>query len=337
MFVLRRYRYCSPFFQWIEKKPESDSEKAISFRSHVRNLKLKAVLDDYLEENTVEFLQSVNPRSQKSAHTFLNNFARTDDDSLADFVQSIVVLISSTSQTITTAAMKMLCNLIWKCSTNYRLKFVKADLIPQLINILDPQSLSFAEAEDIHIYLISTITCCIRLTTSDGLAEIGINGFHEQQAVHETVFTQVVVPSEKYILHLCTNRFSIIDGLQSKRFLALLAHLLRISAYYPPAMDFILNMPVCHTIPSCLTFFECTASICNFLDTMMDAQWDWNRTREETRSMKTKVHQMLRMEGIEDLMEEKLPNDRNRFTGAFLVVKSIKWNNLLGMNFPEPE
>ncbi|KAK2950675.1 hypothetical protein BLNAU_14346 [Blattamonas nauphoetae] len=119
-----------------------------------------------------------------------------------------------------------------------------ADLIPQLINTLNPLSLSFVTAENIHMCLIYCITCFLWLATPPGLEDLGIEDHDGQLAVHETVLKQVLIPSEEYIWHLCLNRLSIVDGLLSMRFMSLLAQLLRISSYYQPTMDFVLRIPL---------------------------------------------------------------------------------------------
>ncbi|KAK2953081.1 hypothetical protein BLNAU_12070 [Blattamonas nauphoetae] len=230
--------------------------------------------------------------------------------------------------------MKMLETLIIWYSPNIRLALVKADLIPQIINTLNPQSHSFAEPVDLHVSLILIITRSVCLTTPDGLRQLEIEDPTEQQAVHETVLTQVLVPSEKYIWHLCVNHFSIIDGDQSVNFLELLARLLRISPYYPLTMDFVLHMRVLLTIPSCLTFFEYDRSIFAFLNRMKDTQWEWNEQRIRVRQMGNTVQRMLRVEGIEDVIEEKLRNDKFSFYAKMIVDDSIRWNNLQGMNLP---
>ncbi|KAK2944124.1 hypothetical protein BLNAU_20956 [Blattamonas nauphoetae] len=237
------------------------------------------------------------------------------------------------SQTITTAAMKMLKTLIFFCSLKIRLALFKADLIPQLITTLNPLSLPFDNTVDIHNNLMITIFYFLWLSTPNGLARLKIDDPNEQQAVHETVLKQVLIPSERYICYLCVNRFSIIDGEQSKLFLSLLVHLLRICPYYQPTMDFLLNMPIFVTIPSCLTFFEKDRSNWGCLYFMIDTQREWNRAREEVRQMGKKVHIILRMEGMDDSIEETLQNEKNKF-GARIVAYSIKWNNLLGMNLP---
>ncbi|KAK2946528.1 hypothetical protein BLNAU_18570 [Blattamonas nauphoetae] len=225
---------------------------------------------------------------------------------------------------IASAALEVLPIMIIRCRTTIHLIIVQADVIRQIINTLNPQSLSFEEAEDIHINIMKNITNSVWLATTDGLEQLEIEDNDEEQAVHETGLKQVLVPSETYIWHLCVNRFSIVDGNQSKGFLALLATLLEISPYYQHTMDFVVKIPIVVTIPSCITFFEDEHSIYRFLSDMVDAQLEWNTKGGGVRCMWKKIHRMLRMEGFEDVIEEKLQNDKNRIRGVYIVAYSGK-------------
>ncbi|KAK2953083.1 hypothetical protein BLNAU_12072 [Blattamonas nauphoetae] len=275
------------------------------------------------------------PYDKESADAFLICLGRTTDESLTDFVQSIVILLSSLNHVIITAVMEMLKTLKICCSPQVRLALVKADLITQLITNLNPLSLSFTKAADVLINVMKIINCSILLTTPDGLRYLRITDRNEQQSVRETVLKQVVVPSETYIWHLCMNRFSIIDGGQSANFLDLLARLLEICHSSQPTMDFIQIMPIFFTIPSCLTFFEYENTIFWFMCSMIDGQHEWNETRGEVRQIGKTVHRKLKMEGIEDVIEEKLENDRKEYYGEWIVDKSIRWNNTQGINIPQ--
>ncbi|KAK2948852.1 hypothetical protein BLNAU_16195 [Blattamonas nauphoetae] len=145
---------CSPFLNWDIDQFVSEYENIVVFESLVTTLKLQAELNESLEAKAVNVLEFVTPDDRKSADDFVRSHGRTTDDSSSNFVQSIGVLISSTSQVITTAAMKMLHRLIYLCSAGVRYPLVQADLIPQLISILNPQSLSFEEAVGIHTNLL---------------------------------------------------------------------------------------------------------------------------------------------------------------------------------------
>ncbi|KAK2959575.1 hypothetical protein BLNAU_5353 [Blattamonas nauphoetae] len=329
--------YCSPFLIWSEDQPETVDEKAVVFQSLVATVKYQPAFDASLEAKAVKFLESVNQDDEESADPLFTSLERTTDDSSSGFVQSIVVLISSTNCVIKTAAMKMFRNLIWRCSAGVLYTLVKAALIPQLITFLNLLSLSFVEAEDIHTCLFLSICKSLWLATPDGLRQLRIEDDKKQQTIHETVLKQVLLPSEKYICHLCMIRFSIVNGDQSWNFLDLLAHLLELFRYHQPTMEFVLRMPLFFTIPSCLSFFEDDRSIWYFLYLMNSTQWEWNKKGGDVRQIWKKVLRMLRMEGIEDVIEEKLQNDKNELRGGLIVDYSIKWSNLLGLNLPKEE
>ncbi|KAK2956644.1 hypothetical protein BLNAU_8485 [Blattamonas nauphoetae] len=228
--------------------------------------------------------------------------------------------------------MKMVDSLIQHCSSKILHTLVKADLIRQLIVTLNPLSLHFPETVDIHTCLIYTIFKCFRLATPQGLEELKIEDENEQQTVRETVLRQVLEPSKKYISHLCVNRLSIIDGEQSSGLLLLLAWLVEMCPFYQQILELVVDMPVFLTIPSCLTFLENERSIWMVPYLMTDAQREWNKKGGNAREMGMVVHRVLRMEGIEDVLEGKMRNDKSRLRGAYIVDNSIDWNNLLGMN-----
>ncbi|KAK2957636.1 hypothetical protein BLNAU_7535 [Blattamonas nauphoetae] len=305
---------CSPFLNWKEEDLESEQETVRIFQSLVATVKLQPALDVSLEAKAVNFLKSLDPKVQKSAEVFLNSHGRTTDESLTNFIQSIGVLISSTSQGITIAAVKILRLLISLCSPKVLLALVKADLIPQLIASLNPLILPFAEAVDIHLYLMKSINKSSWLATPYGLYGLKIQNQDEPQAVHETILKQVVAPSEKYLYYLCVNRFSIVDGEQSTELMTLIPRLLEMSLYYQPTMEIVLHMPVILTIP------------------IVEAQRRWNMIRREYRQMGKTVLCMLRMEGFEDVSEERLLNDQDGSYARSIVTRSIDWSNLHGMN-----
>ncbi|KAK2957521.1 hypothetical protein BLNAU_7420 [Blattamonas nauphoetae] len=233
--------------------------------------------------------------------------------------------------------MKMFGSLLLLCSAKVRFPLVKADLIPHLITTLNPQTFSFTKAVDIHACLMKIILGSLRLASPFGLTKLEIEDSAEQQVVHETVFQQVVTPSERYIRHSCVNRFSIVSGRQSLGFMFLLATLLEISPYYQPTMAIVLHMPIFITIPSYLTFIESEPSISHFLNEMNKTQLRWNDKGGEVREMGKTVLRMLRMEGIEDVTERKLRNDRSQTRGRDIVDQSIEWNNQQGMNLSRQE
>ncbi|KAK2956987.1 hypothetical protein BLNAU_8062 [Blattamonas nauphoetae] len=159
---------------------------AIVFRSLVAAVKSQPAVDVSVEIQAVKFLQYVDPHGPESANAFLSRLASSTDESLTDFVQCIVVLISSASEVITMAAMKTLKSLFFKSSPKKLLALVKAGLIPELVINLNPQSLSSPEAVHTHTYLLSSIAHPVRLTTPYYLSQLEIIYPSQQQAIYET-------------------------------------------------------------------------------------------------------------------------------------------------------
>ncbi|KAK2956337.1 hypothetical protein BLNAU_8704 [Blattamonas nauphoetae] len=102
-------------------------------------------------------------------------------------------------------------------------------------------------------------------------------------------------------------------------------------------MDFVLRQPVVLTIPSNLTYFDSDATIRTFLYTIANVQREWNEESAAVGQRGKIVHRVLRMEGIEDVLVEKLQNDNKPNFGWYVVDDSRKWNNQQGMNIPEQE
>ncbi|KAK2953976.1 hypothetical protein BLNAU_11078 [Blattamonas nauphoetae] len=318
-----------------DKSLDSEEEKAVVFRSLVATVKLQPVLDDSLEAKAVRFLESIHLQDGgEPADAFLGRLAFVPDESLTDFIQSILVLISTPSQPIIKASMKMLDSLFASSSKTIRLALVQADLIPRLFIALNVQSISFAETVSIHVRLLKMLRHSLWLQTPHGLSELEIKDGNAQQTVHETVLKQVFAPSEKYICHLCANRYSIVGGDVSYDFMTFLCDLVDISQNYGPAVDFVLHMPVVLTIPSCLAFIDDDYSISYLLSLLVVQARKWNETRGAQRQMGKTVDRVLRMEGIDEVTEGTLRNDQKAYSGARVVSQSIKWNNLLGMNLP---
>ncbi|KAK2952716.1 hypothetical protein BLNAU_12365 [Blattamonas nauphoetae] len=328
---------CSPFLNWRLNLNQSTHEKPVIFLSLVATVKSRHALDASLEAKALTFLNSVYFPDSKSIDAFLSIFARKSDESSTNLVQSFVVLFSTSNLAIIAVSMKILNDLLWYCSTNDLLAIIRADLIPQIIIPLNPLSLSFAKAEDIHRNLMKIISRSLWLSTPAYLTYLEIEDRNERQTVHETILRQVLEPTEQYICHLCANRYSIIEGRLSKEFKFLLTDILEISPYYRPTMDIVLNMPVFLTIPSCLPYFEEDDSIYDFLSAILDIQLKWNKTSEEDGHRWRSVYRMSRTEGMEDVIEAKLQNDKDKYDGGPLVANSIEWSNLHGMNLPEQE
>ncbi|KAK2946409.1 hypothetical protein BLNAU_18660 [Blattamonas nauphoetae] len=134
---------CSPFLNWDGETLTSEHKQGVLFQSLVATIKSQPALNDSLGAKAVQFLESMTQICRWSPTAFLSDLWLTTDEDLRDFVQSVVVLISSPSQVLTTTAMKMVGKVIITSSAQVRLAFVKAGLIPQIVITHNPLSISF--------------------------------------------------------------------------------------------------------------------------------------------------------------------------------------------------
>ncbi|KAK2956510.1 hypothetical protein BLNAU_8564 [Blattamonas nauphoetae] len=204
--------------------------------------------------------------------------------------------------------MEMLNHLFCRCTPQFRLKLIEAQLIPQIIISLKPQSPVVRETVLINASLLHIIASSLDLATQEGLTLLKIEPNHGLQTVFQTVHSQVLVPSKSYIHHLYQRRFSITDTDLLSNFLNLISRLLQISPYYQRTMDFVLNMPIILTIPSCLTFFDDDADMMFRFEFIDDTRCKWNKQAESIRRSETILIRSLRMEGFDDVSEQRLLN-----------------------------
>ncbi|KAK2954253.1 hypothetical protein BLNAU_10752 [Blattamonas nauphoetae] len=201
---------------------------------------------------------------------------------------------------------RLLLRLVANSSPQLLLSLITENLIPQIIISLNPLSLSVGDVLEIHARLISIIDSQVRLATPRRLNSLKIEHQRDQQSVHETVLHHLLVPSEAYLRTLCTNRILFVDGNPSEKLMCLFAQLLQICAYYQPTMDFVLNLPVVLTITSYLPFVEAELSLWFFLDVSISSLKEWNKERGDVHRLGTRIFHSLRMEGIDDVSEQRL-------------------------------
>ncbi|KAK2942288.1 hypothetical protein BLNAU_22815 [Blattamonas nauphoetae] len=230
--------------------------------------------------------------------------------------------------------MCMLVRLLDLSSPQFRLELIEAQLIPQIIISLNPQSSVVRETLRMNASLLNLIASSLDLATQEELALLKIEPNREQQKVFQTVHNHVLVPSKGYILHLCEHHYSIEIWHTLYYFVRVLYRLLQISPYYQPTLDFVLDMPIILTIPSCLTFFDDDADMRFNLQFLDDARCKWNKQAENIRRSGTILLRSLRMEGLEDVSEQRLPNNlcQRNLVFSFFAPFSIGWSTMLGIN-----
>ncbi|KAK2945764.1 hypothetical protein BLNAU_19320 [Blattamonas nauphoetae] len=323
------------FQNWDGKRIELFADKSKIYRSLVTMAKNDNAFDTTLEKKAVSFLAQIRPTFGEESDRFILDLTPSIDGSLNNFVTSIVVLLSSANQAVIAATMKMLDHLHINSTSQIHLKLVHAALIPRLLSSLNPLSLSFVDGAELHTLLISVISLSVWFATQAGLVSLKINDRHEQQTVHTTVLEHVLVPSEDYIRHLCTNRTLIVDRSLSDDLMFFLSQIILICPHFHPTLTFVVGLPVFFTIPSVLSIFEDNLAIWRLFFELSRAEKEWSTNDGKPSRTGQFVLRSLRTEGFDDVLQQRLQSDRTGYKGEDLVSYSIRMNNLLGMNIQQ--
>ncbi|KAK2957245.1 hypothetical protein BLNAU_7839 [Blattamonas nauphoetae] len=263
-------------------------------------------VDETLEKKAVRFLRMIRRLSDESISRFVLSLAPTSsDESLLTFVEHSLIA----------ATMEILDDLFGTYSAKLHFALLNAELIPHIITSLSPSLLPFADCQDIHTHLISFIESSLWIATSPGLKTLQIEDSIESKSVNETILKHILVPSEGYIHHLCANRWSIVDDDQLYKFMRLLARIIGICPQDQPTMDFVLKLPVITAITSAITFCEFDLIIWRFLDETDKSQREWNKHSHSIGQSVKIVRRHLKMEGFDEVIEQRQQNDKNRDWG----------------------
>ncbi|KAK2946523.1 hypothetical protein BLNAU_18565 [Blattamonas nauphoetae] len=327
----------SAFLHWDGLPIDSISERSSIYCSLVQMVKNEEALDPSLEDKAVSFFNLVKPDTANDVDSFVSGIVPSSlPESSRDFVGSIVELISGHSKPVLNTAMAFVGRIVFRSSDNTILKLVKDGLIQKLISCLDLFSLSFIDAEYIHTSLLSIIYESLWIST-ERKETLKLNDANEQLNIRETVHNQVLLPSEAYIRHLCSNSYSFRNRDQSFQYMILLPRLLDVSPYHPATMEFVQNLHVCVTLTSAMAFFDFNVAICGSLLVLTTTQLTRRNASGQVLERHHILFRSLKMEGIEDIIEQWLKNDIGGDNGQEIATTDIKWNNMLGMNVKKLE
>ncbi|KAK2943255.1 hypothetical protein BLNAU_21827 [Blattamonas nauphoetae] len=279
--------------------------------------------DDESSKKAANLIETIRKTFNRSLDDFILGLVPLSaDESTKEFVSSMVVLASSANQTIITSMLRMVTTLIRQTSPKQRLSLVHLNLVPHLLSAINVRSLSFADGQDLILFVAGLLIQLLSLASLHTLAKLEAEHHLNRQAVHEAVLQHILVPSEEFIRHICLNRLSISTEALSNQFMSFLTQILHISPYHVPTMDFIRTLPIVLSIPSFLTFCSFDPTIESFLDDVIVVQSEWDRQGGSVRQSGIVISRLLPMEGFSDVLEQLMTTDKEGDSGGYAVDHS---------------
>ncbi|KAK2952269.1 hypothetical protein BLNAU_12828 [Blattamonas nauphoetae] len=324
----------SAFRNWSENNHDSIDEKAALFQSLVAMAKDPDLYDSSLEMKAVKFLNEIVIKDDEEPGFPVWVGFMPSRRHVPQFVESVKILLSLPNQQLVTASMEFLRSLVVACSPFQKLALVDHGLVSNIMSALKPTTLTFPEADDIHLCLMDIVHCLLWLSTPSGLDRLEFDEPSEQVEVREAVFEEVVGASEGYLFHLCTHHTSLAIAPQCSTFVVVLHQLVRIGGYHRPALDFTLSLPLATTITGSLPTSVNDITNGHFLDLV--CQLTRFRTENGVDAKKEMKAELVGLfsEGFQEIVERRCCNqidETSRGTAPIDPEETPTQNDIFGL------
>ncbi|KAK2963089.1 hypothetical protein BLNAU_2112 [Blattamonas nauphoetae] len=295
-----------PFLNFVICSELSFEEKSRIYCSLVSLVKAGYPFDDALQDKAVPFLKCLEPKKNERdlAEKLVTKLVHSSAGWAAGFVASIVTLLSSPHLTVAASAMSFLFAAFWP-SSPIQYQLVKTDLVPNVIAIVQPHTLSISGNEKMLNKLVRIICHCLGHAFPDFLEYIGLADTIDPFNHYEMIFQKVVLPSSQFVTFLMSNRL-ILNGKLFFSFMSILGTLLQMCQFHRPTLEFVLASPIAMTFTSCHSFIENDGDVWIPLSGINQSLTEWTEEGPEVAQSGKRMMQALISEGFEDTLEQRL-------------------------------
>ncbi|KAK2963670.1 hypothetical protein BLNAU_1235 [Blattamonas nauphoetae] len=301
----------SAFLDWLPTDFDSLKEASPAFQSLVLMFRDEYSIDDTIVLKVTMFLQSITPGTTESfdCDEFFTELIPSPSNPVESLLDALYILLSSNHQPIIQSTLKVLSRLILFSSSPYQLNLIQANVVNQLLLILQPCSLEFSEHILIHADFIRILTYASQTSTPSRIRQLKTNYAVTNENVPEIVLNHVLLPAKDYLVHLISHRFSLMDTVQSELLPVLISLLLFVSPYHLPTFDytFSLSLPLVHQCVLDLVQYDGV-----FFKLWFDISFNIPKWKEKRAEIKINGQIMIRSlvsEGLDDKTEQSLIHD----------------------------
>ncbi|KAK2952675.1 hypothetical protein BLNAU_12324 [Blattamonas nauphoetae] len=329
----------TPFLNWDDSQQNSipcDSPIFMSLVSMIHNgYNMLHELVEKAKKLLSRMMEHEEKQSNKIPQT--SQSAQSTERTMDVFFNSLAILLSSPSTDMNGRALNLISKWLESIPPSRRLSLLDANLIPHIVNTLQPHTVPLADNDTFHYSFLSIITS----STIHGLSKEPTNpntfDTNTNQTVHDTILRKVVFPSEEYFNNLCHNRFSCQTKVFSESTVTVIHNIFTMCACHPPTLRWMQSscFPLLWT--SFLDNHEKENSLQFTIWCMVNTCQRWKKDEEEVRKRGNEVIRVLNEEGQENDVEQKLMTNGERYQGTVVRRFSFELSTLLGLNLPQLE
>ncbi|KAK2946271.1 hypothetical protein BLNAU_18792 [Blattamonas nauphoetae] len=322
-----------PFLNFERNSKLSFEDKSTVYCSLVALVNAKFPFDNALQDKAVQFLNHLEPEDfgMEQADKLVTDLALSSDGSPSGFVESILTLLSSPHSIVVTATLSLLRETAVSTSVAVLLQIAEADLIANILAIVQPQTLPVSGNEKTIDHLVNILIYCVSLAFPSPLRILGITAAFDKYNHREMIFQKVVIPSSQFMTFLITNQQILIGDL-AHSFFVLLCAAIRIGPLHHPTLDYVLASPIVMTFSSRLSTVEHSVKLWFSLNDISQMLKEWKEEGVEVVQSGKRIVQALFSEGFEDILEQQLKHSMAAYIGTDVVDNCHSISQLLGLN-----
>ncbi|KAK2948366.1 hypothetical protein BLNAU_16712 [Blattamonas nauphoetae] len=224
-------------------------------------------------------------------------------DSIDGFVNAMLSLIASSDSRIIDSVLTFVETVYNHSSIKHRIKMLNSNLIPGVMNIIQPRPGSLPTNMNLHARVIRFLAN--GLLRARSLESAVVSGSSSQSQMNDAIFERIVVPSEANIRFFCANRYIYSRGEFAQSHLNLFFKMLQICAYHSSTCTFVVSLPIALAIISLSTFLY-SDFVKRLFNELISMLLKWRIYGPHTFRMGKTVIRALNSEGLDDVLDQAL-------------------------------
>ncbi|KAK2961718.1 hypothetical protein BLNAU_3155 [Blattamonas nauphoetae] len=215
--------------------------------------------DEELLSKVSMFLSSVVrtfDRSFNLTNDLLNAIGQDSPNPSAMFVDSMVVLLSSSHPSIFRDTLSFLHRCLLWCSFSNHLALVSSKLIPRILSSSHLQNLSVTADKIILDRIVLILDRGVNLASTHLIQPVSSTSSTDPQSIRSMVLNEVLIPMEPSLVQIGSNRHLLSWNNEFKDTMELLTKIFEVSVFHQPTLDFICSSRIPMAFQSLLSKVE---------------------------------------------------------------------------------
>ncbi|KAK2943957.1 hypothetical protein BLNAU_21103 [Blattamonas nauphoetae] len=323
----------APFLNWDGFFPRFVWMSAPIFHSLMAILEERHVMDEKQQLKAVQLLDFMRFRSLLERSDLPELLFPHHTSQHQAFLDRLLIILGCPYEIIVRAGSSLLANWFNKSPFEDKFSLAKEGRIKLLMVSMQPHTRSVEGNKYFHDSLMLILARTIKHGTLSGIHDLTESGVQESEAtIRETILNNLIIPSGTYVEHVLHQ----LAGTHTRSEITFVdyfvVHLFDIAVHHPLTMQYLVSSSVPQAFSAILCENCCDLVVSKCLERFAVFGEKMNDEGGEFLHRTHDLIRMVRSEGLEDGLEQKLRNNADKSLGRCVAKLSLWLCNRLGSN-----